>query len=102
MYDFFIGLTLMNAMPHYVLGVWRAKMLSGFGLGHTRNIIWALLNFIASVSLFVYRYGWQGFAQNTLFSGALLVLVTFFFTSPLWYRFFYTTQKGGGQGGKDE
>lgn len=102
MLDFIIGLTLMNAMPHYVLGMWKAKMLSGIGMGHGRNIAWALMNFVASVSLFVYKYGWQGFVQNTLYSGALLVLVTFFFTSPFWYRYFYTTQKGGGEGGKDK
>jgi hypothetical protein len=38
--DFIIGLTLMNAMPHFILGVWKGTMLSGFGVGHTRNIVW--------------------------------------------------------------
>jgi hypothetical protein len=32
--DFLIGLTLMNAMPHFVLGVWKGRMLSAFGFGN--------------------------------------------------------------------
>jgi hypothetical protein len=86
--DFLIGLTLMNAMPHYVLGVWGAKMLSGFGTGNKQNIIWGLCNFIASVSLFIYKYGVEGFITNQMYSGALLVLVTFLFTSYFWSRYY--------------
>lgn len=87
--DFFIGLTLMNAMPHYVLGVWKGKMLSDFGTGNTRNIIWALCNFFISFGLFVYIYGFEGLFENTMYSGALLVLLTFFVTSWFWYRLYY-------------
>ena len=28
--DFIIGLTLMNAMPHFVIGVWKGRILSAF------------------------------------------------------------------------
>lgn len=84
--DLLIGLTLMNAMPHYVLGVWKAKMLSGFGTGNTKNIIWGLCNFALSIGLFVYTYGFEGFVKNQMYTGALIVLVTFFFTSPFWYK----------------
>src|SRR3954462_4817999 len=86
--DIIIGLTLMNAMPHYVLGVWKGKMLSGFGTGHTKNIVWGLLNFIVSVSLFIYKYGLKGFAENGIYLGACIVLVTFLGTSYGWYWFY--------------
>ena len=86
--DLLIGLTLMNAMPHYVLGVWKAKMLSGFGTGNTKNIVWALCNFALSIGLFIYEYGLQGFVQHQMYTGALIVLVTFFFTSPFWYKYY--------------
>jgi hypothetical protein len=86
--DFIIGLTLMNAMPHFVLGVWKGKMLSGFGTGNKRNILWALFNFVISVGLFIFKYGLKGFVGNTMYSGALLVLVVFFFTSSFWVRFY--------------
>jgi hypothetical protein len=87
--DLLIGATLMNAMPHYVLGVWKAKMLSGLGTGNMRNIVWAVLNFIISLGLFIYQYGIRGFLENTMYSGALIVLVTFFFTSPFWYNYYH-------------
>jgi hypothetical protein len=87
--DFIIGLTLMNSMPHFILGVWKGTMVSGFGVGHRRNIIWALCNFIISIGLFLYNYGLNGLQENLMYSGALLVLVTFFFTSRFWYKYFY-------------
>lgn len=89
MIDFIIGLTLMNAMPHYILGVWKGKMLSGFGVGNTRNILWGLTNFTVSVTLFIYKYGLKGIMENQIYFGALLIMVTFFFTSYLWYKYFY-------------
>ena len=87
--DLLIGITLMNAMPHYVLGVWKAKMLSGFGLGHSRNIVWGLLNVLASVTLFIYQYGVKGLIENQIYLGALIILVTFLFSSWFWYRLYY-------------
>lgn len=87
--DLLTGLTLMNTMPHYVLGMWKVKMLSGFGMGNARNVLWALCNFVASVALFIYQYGIEGFVKNQIYTGAMIVLATFFFTSPFWYRYFY-------------
>jgi len=84
--DLLIGLTLMNAMPHFILGTWKGKMLSGFGTGNKQNILWGLSNFIVSVSLFIYRYGLKGFIENQIYLGALIVLVTFFFTSRFWVK----------------
>lgn len=86
--DLLIGVTLMNAMPHYVLGVWKAKMLSGFGTGNTKNIIWGLVNFVASVSLFIYQYGIKGLVENQIYLGALIVLVTFLLTSWFWQSYY--------------
>lgn len=86
--DLLIGLTLMNAMPHYVLGVWKAKMLSGFGTGNTKNIVWGICNFAISVGLFIYQYGLAGFVKNQMYTGALSVLVTFLLTSPFWYKYY--------------
>ena len=35
--DFLIGATLMNAMPHYVLGIWQGRMFSAFGFGNRQS-----------------------------------------------------------------
>lgn len=86
--DFIIGATLMNSMPHFILGVWKGKMLSGFGTGNRQNIVWGITNFIISISLFIYKYGIDGLIQNQIFLGATFILVTFFFTSYFWYRYF--------------
>lgn len=86
--DFIIGLTLMNAMPHFILGIWKGKMLSGFGTGNRQNILWGLSNFVISVSLFFFKYGLKGLLENQIYLGAIVVLVTFFFTAPLWKKYY--------------
>jgi hypothetical protein len=55
--DLLIGLTLMNAMPHFILGVWKGRMLSAFGFGDYKNMPYGVLNFALSLGLFVSRYG---------------------------------------------
>jgi hypothetical protein len=82
--DFFIGLTLMNAMPHIILGIWKQPMLSGFGVGNLKNIIWGLTNLAISLGLFLYNFGLDGFRTNGIYVGGLVVLVTFIFTSKFW------------------
>ncbi len=87
--DFLTGLTLMNAMPHFVLGIWKGKMMSGFGMGNTKNILWGLTNFMLSIGLFIYKYGVKGLLQNPIYLGALSVLVVFFLSAKLWYKYYY-------------
>lgn len=91
--DFIIGATLMNAMPHFVLGTWNRKMLSGFGTGNLRNKLWGLFNGLISIGLFLYKYGIKGFQEQTIYTGALLILLAFFLTTGIWYRHYYP-QKG--------
>lgn len=86
--DFVIGLTLMNAMPHWVLGIWKGRMLSGFGVGDTKNILYGLLNFGISISLYGYQYGLSSIAENGIFAGALFVLIMYFLTGKFFYQFF--------------
>lgn len=78
----------MNAMPHYILGVWKGKMLSGFGTGNLKNILWGITNFLVSISLFIYKYGIDGLKTNMIYTGGCIVLVTFFFTAHFWYRYY--------------
>ena len=87
--DFLIGLTLMNAMPHFVLGVWRGRMLSAFGFGDIKNILYGILNFTISVGLFLYKYGLEKLQENGIFAGALVLLVIYFLTGQYWYSTFH-------------
>jgi hypothetical protein len=87
--DFLIGLTLMNAMPHFILGVWKGRMFSAFGFGETKNILYGLLNFAISLGLFVSRYGIEQLARNGMYAGALVLLLIYFLTGRFWYSTFH-------------
>lgn len=87
--DFIIGLTLINTLPHFVLGIWKGRMFSGLGFGNTANILYGLLNFIISISLFLYKYGLSGMLENGIYLGALFVLISYFFVGKLCYIHFH-------------
>lgn len=85
LFDFVIGATLMNAMPHFVLGIWKGRMFSAFGFGDAQNIAYGVLNFVVSLGLFLFKYGIAGLAQNGIYAGALTLLVIYFVTGRFWY-----------------
>lgn len=91
--DFIIGLTLINTIPHFVLGIWKGRMFSGLGFGNTANILYAILNFIISISLFLYKYRLGGLLENGIYLGALFVLVSYFIVGKLcythWHKKYY-------------
>lgn len=91
--DFIIGATLMNAMPHLVLGIWKGRMLSGFGFGNKQNIAYGLLNFGISIGLFIYKYGTVKFLDNGIYVGATTLLLIYFVTGQLWYKLFNKNQR---------
>jgi hypothetical protein len=87
--DFLIGMTLMNAMPHFILGVWKVRMFSAFGFGNTKNILYGILNFLISLGLFFYKYGAKPLAENGIYAGALAILIIYFLTGWYWYSIFH-------------
>jgi hypothetical protein len=87
--DFIIGLTLINTIPHFVLGIWKGRMFSGLGFGNTQNIIYGIINFVISISLFVYNYGLAGIPENGIYLGAIFVLISYFIVGKLCYTFFH-------------
>ena len=87
--DFIIGLTLVNTLPHFVLGIWKGRMLSGLGFGNTANILYGLINFIISISLFFYKYGFEGILENGIYLGALFVIISYFLIGKLCYTYFH-------------
>jgi hypothetical protein len=87
--DFIIGLTLINTIPHFVLGIWKGRMFSGLGFGNTQNILYGMINFVISLSLFIYKYGLAGILENGIYLGALFVLVSYFIVGNLCYTYFH-------------
>jgi hypothetical protein len=96
--DFIIGLTLINTIPHFVLGIWKGRMISGLGFGNKANIIYGLLNFAISISLFLYNYGIEGLLKNGIYLGALFVILAYFLVGKVCYIYFhkkyYDNQEG--------
>lgn len=86
--DFFIGFFLMNAMPHFVLGVWGGRMFSAFGFGDKQNIAYSFLNASISIGLFLYTYGFEGLKAHGIYSGALLILIIYFITGHFFRNLF--------------
>ena len=91
--DFIIGATLMNAMPHLVLGIWKGRMFSAFGFGNKQNIAYGLLCLLISVGLFIYQYGANKIFENGIYSGALALLLIYFVTGQFWYTLFNDKHK---------
>ena len=87
--DFIIGLTLINTIPHFVLGIWKGRMLSAFGFGNRANIFYGLLNFMTSILLFLYKYGIEGLLQNGIYLGALFVIIRYFLVGNFCYNYFH-------------
>jgi len=87
--DFIIGLTLINTIPHFVLGIWKGRMFSGLGFGNTQNILYGILNFLISIGLFIFKYGFDGLIQNSIYLGALFVILCYFLVGKLCYQHFH-------------
>lgn len=91
--DFIIGATLMNPMPHLVLGIWKGRMFSAFGFGDKQNIAYGFLCLAISVGFFIYKYGADKILENGIYSGALTLLFIYFVTEQFWYRLFNNKEK---------
>jgi hypothetical protein len=88
MIDFIIGATLMNAMPHLVLGIWKGRMFSLFGFGNTQNIAYGFLCLCISVILYLYQYGLEELFTNKLYLGALCILLIYVISGRFWQKRF--------------
>ncbi|WP_298425211.1 hypothetical protein [uncultured Kordia sp.] len=87
--DFIIGLTLVNTIPHFVLGIWKGRMFSGLGFGNKQNILYGLLNLVISLSLFIYKYKVEGLLENSIYLGALFVIFSYLLVGKLCYKYFH-------------
>ena len=86
--DFIIGLTLMNAMPHMLVGYGNIRFLGLFGYGNIPNIAYAALSTIISTGLFTWKYGMEGWATNGIYIGALVVLIAYWLTGKWLIKMF--------------
>ncbi len=86
--DFIIGITLMNAIPHMLVGYGKIRFLGLFGYGDNQNIAYALLSTIISVSLFSWKYGMAGWQENAIYTGAIFVLSAYWIFGKILIKYF--------------
>ena len=88
MVDAIIGLTLVNALPHYIFGITGQRMLSLFGPSPRANLAYAALNLTVSIGLYLATHGVGELATDTRYLGGLFVAITYGLTGHLWFRWF--------------
>jgi hypothetical protein len=86
--DFFIGFTLMNAMPHLLMGLFRIRFLSLFGFSHNGNLAYGSLNVFVALMLFHIQYGLNILIDNGILIGALVIIVLYLITGRYLYKVF--------------
>ena len=86
--DFLIGFFLMNAMPHWIFGLTKTRMLSAFGFTAQANIAYSFLNVAIALILFGWRYGLPAILDNGVFVGAAAMMLIYYFTGRMFLNLF--------------
>ena len=86
--DFLIGFLLMNAMPHWILGLTKTRMLSAFGFSPQANIAYSFLNVAVALSLFHFQYGLPSLISHGVFVGGLAMLIIYYLTGKFFINLF--------------
>lgn len=92
--DFFIGLFLANAMPHFILGITKTKFLGPFGFSPWGNIAYAVIQFVISLVLIHIQYGLGILLKNGMLLAAVLVMTMFFIFGKMVLRFYNRDSPG--------
>ncbi|WP_018344468.1 hypothetical protein [Cytophaga aurantiaca] len=92
--DFFIGLFLANAMPHFILGITKTKFLGPFGFSPAGNIVYAFIQFVISLVLIQIQYGLAAILKNGMLLAAVLVMAMFFIFGKMILRFYNRDSPG--------
>ncbi|WP_341904419.1 hypothetical protein [Fluviicola taffensis] len=75
--DFLIGVLIMNALPHFVLGITKTRFLGMFGYKPTANIWYAVVQFVLALVLFHIQHGIETILTNGIFLGAACTCLLF-------------------------
>lgn len=92
--DFFIGLFLANAMPHFILGITKTKFLGPFGFSPTGNIVYAGIQFVLSLILIHIQYGLPAILKNGMLLAGVLVMTVFFIFGKIVLRYYNKDSPG--------
>ena len=86
--DFLIGALLANAMPHLIFGLTKTHFLGMFGYSPKGNIIYAILQLILCLALFLFNYGYKELLDNGYLLGGITVLILYFIFGKFLVKFY--------------
>lgn len=86
--DFLIGALLANAMPHLIFGLTKTHFLGMFGYSSKGNIIYAILQLILCLALFLFNYGYKELLDNGYLLGGITVLILYFIFGKFLVKFY--------------
>mgnify|MGYP001223055036 FL=1 len=86
--DFLIGALLANAMPHLIFGLTKTHFLGMFGYSPKGNIIYAILQLILCLALFLFNYGYKELLDNGYLLGGITVLILYFIFGKILVKFY--------------
>jgi len=90
--DFLMGFLLMNAMPHLIFGLIDLRFLSLFGFGSKGNLLYALVNILASLGIYHHQYDISSLSQDGLMVGGLAMLLIYAVTGRFFVSLFQSKQ----------
>lgn len=91
--DILIGLFAANAIPHFLIGKFDARILGLFGYGAKANLAYSYFCMAIALGLFHYQYGITQLAEHGMLIGVLLVVFGFYLGWPIVNN--YLTDKTG-------
>ena len=86
--DFLIGALLANAMPHLIFGLTKTHFLGMFGYSPKGNIIYAIVQLILCLALFLFNYGYKELTDNGYLLGGITVLILYFIFGKFLVKFY--------------
>lgn len=86
--DFFIGLTLVNIIPHYLVGILKIRFLGLYGFGAKQNIAYAWTSLLASFVLFHINYGLTSIMDHLWYAGGLFAALAYLLLGKILVKFF--------------
>ena len=86
--DLCIGALLMNAMPHFIMGITHTRFLGLFGFSALGNILYSLLQLVICLWLYHLKYGISTLLSNGIVLGGVCILLCFYIFGRLSVRIY--------------
>ena len=87
--DFIMGILLVNALPHFIIGIFKIRFLSIFGFSPQSNIFYSFLCIAISLALFQYQYGLNTILDHGVYAGGLFILFNYYLLTKVLYKHFH-------------